>query len=134
MSTLRWTARDDDTWGAASAERSYTVRPDAAHGTWVLETDDRTWHELPTREVAQEVAQHAHEVYVSDTGTTRYQVVTAGGAVRGEVFGAVDDAAALEVLRSRLRAGNLPLAPFRLVTHDGREVGSWRRAHELRQA
>ncbi|WP_251152898.1 hypothetical protein [Cellulosimicrobium sp. Marseille-Q4280] len=134
MSTLRWTAQEDDAWRAASEDRSYTVRPEATHGTWELETEDRTWHELPTREVAQEVAQHAHEVHVSDTGTTRYQVVTAGGAVRGEVFGAVDDAAALDVLRSRLRAGNLPLAPFRLVTDDGRLVGSWQRAHEVRQA
>ena len=133
MSTLRWTALEDDAWRAGSEERSYTVRPDAAHGTWVLETDDRTWRELPTREVAQEVAEHAHDVHRSDVGTTRYQVVTAAGAVRGEVFGAVDDAEAMEVLRSRLRAGNLPLAPFRLVTADGRVVGSWQRAHEVRQ-
>ena len=134
MSTLRWTALDGDAWRAASEDRSYTVRPEVTDGTWVLETEDRTWYELPTREVAQEVAQHAHEVRASDTASTRYQVVTAGGAVRGEVFGASDDAAALEVLRSRLRAGNLPLAPFRLVTDDGRVVGAWQRAHEVRQA
>lgn len=134
MSSLRWTALEGDAWRAASAERSYTVRPDGAHGTWELETHDRVWRDLPSREVAQEVAQHAHEVHVSDSASTCYQVVTAGGAVRGEVFGAADDAAALEVLRSRLRAGNLPLAPFRLVTDDGRVVGAWQRAHELRRA
>lgn len=134
MSTLRWEARADDAWCAVSDGRTYVLHADAVAGTWVLETDDRTWRDLPTLEVAQEVAQHAHDVHESEVATTRYRVVTASGAVRGEVFGAVDDDAALDVLRSRLRAGNLPLAPFRLETVDGRVVGSWRRAHEVRQA
>jgi hypothetical protein len=134
MSTLRWTASQGDVWCAGSGERTYTVRPDGTAGTWTLETSDRVWQALPSLEVAQEVAEHAHAVHRSDAATTRYHVVTGAGAVRGEVFGAADDAEALEVLRSRLRAGNLPLAPFRLETVDGRVVGSWERAHELRRS
>ena len=134
MSTLRWETRADDVWRAVSDGRTYVLRADAEAGTWVLETDDRTWRDLPTREVGQEVAQHAHDVHESEVAATRYRVVTASGAVRGEEFGAADDDAALDILRSRLRAGNLPLAPFRLVTDDGRVVGSWQRAHEVRQA
>jgi hypothetical protein len=70
-------------------------------------------------------------VHHDDAGLTTYRVVTAAGARRGEPFGADSDDAALDVLRARRRAGNLPLAPFRLETGDGRLVGSWEKATEL---
>lgn len=63
--------------------------------------------------------------------TRRYQVVTDLGALRGEPFDALTDEDALDVVRARRRAGNLPLAPFRLETADGRVVGSWQHAIEV---
>ena len=44
--------------------------------------------------------------------TNRYQVVTDSGSLRGEPSDAVTDDHALDVVRARRRAGNLPLAPF----------------------
>lgn len=132
MDALRWSALRDGAWRAEVDGCAYEIRHDPALDTFTLETAGRTWRALPSLEVAQEVAGVAHEVRDSDRATTRYKVVTDSGAVRGEVFGAADDDEAVQVLRARLRAGNLPLAPFRLVTDDGRVVGSWQRAVELR--
>jgi hypothetical protein len=62
----------------------------------------------------------------------RYRVVTASGAPRGEPIAAAADEDALDVVRARRRAGNLPLAPFRLESPDGRVVGSWQQAADVR--
>lgn len=61
-----------------------------------------------------------------------YQVVTDSGALRGEPFDARTDEDALDVVRARRRAGNLPLVPFRLESGDGRVVGSWQHAKDVR--
>jgi hypothetical protein len=133
MDALRWRALSDGAWRADGDGYAYEIRHDPALDAWTLETDGRTWRALPSLDVAQEVALVAHDVRDSDRGTTRYRVVvTATGSVRGEEFGAADDDEAVQVLRARLRSGNLPLAPFRLVTRDDRVVGSWQRAVELR--
>lgn len=132
MDALRWSALADGVWRAEVDGGAYEIRHDPAVDTWTLEARGRTWRALPSLDVAQEVAVVAHGVHDSDRGTTRYRVVTSAGAVRGEEFGAADDDEAVQVLRARLRSGNLPLAPFRLLTHEGRVVGSWQRAVELR--
>ncbi|MET3976817.1 MULTISPECIES: hypothetical protein [unclassified Cellulosimicrobium] len=130
MDMLTWTAVDHRTWRARSASREYVVRRDDT-GTWTLDGPDRTWAALPNLEIAQEVAALADEVHHDDDLMTSYHVVTATGARRGEPFGAETDEDALDVLRARRRAGNLPLAPFRLETTDGRLVGSWDKAVQI---
>ncbi|OLT46141.1 hypothetical protein [Cellulosimicrobium sp. CUA-896] len=132
MDALRWSALGDGVYRAEVDGYAYEICHDTDLDTWTLETGGRTWRALPSLDVAQEVAVVAHEVRDSDRGTTRYRVVTSSGAVRGEEFGAVDDDEALQVLRARLRSGNLPLAPFQLLADGGRVVGSWQRAVELR--
>ena len=130
MNTLTWTAEDDATWRARSASREYVIRRDDAD-SWTLDGPGRTWVALPNLEVAKEVAALADDVHHDDDSMTRYRVVTATGARRGEPFGADSDEDAIDVLRARRRAGNLPLAPFRLETSDGRLVGSWQKATEI---
>lgn len=131
MNLLSWTAVDASTWRALSASREYVVRQDG-DGTWTLVGPQRSWAALPSLEVAQEVAALADEVHHDDDSlTTTYLVVNAAGARRGDPFGADGDDAALDVLRARRRAGNLPLAPFRLETGDGRVVGAWEKATDL---
>src|SRR5690606_1469582 len=125
MNMLTWNALDASTWRALNASREYVVRREDGDGTWTLVGPERTWAALPSLEVAQEVAALADEVHHDDDSLTLYQVVTATGARRGEPFGADSDDGALDVLRARRRAGNLPLAPFRLETGDGRLVGAW---------
>ncbi|QJW35225.1 hypothetical protein [Cellulosimicrobium protaetiae] len=127
---LTWTAVDDGTWRARNASREYVIRREGSD-TWTLDGPGRTWVALPNLEVAQEVAAVADEVHHDDDLLTSYRVVTATGARRGEPFGAGSDDDAMDVLRARRRAGNLPLAPFRLETSDGRTVGSWEKAAEI---
>lgn len=130
MNMLTWTAVDNGTWRARNASREYVIRRDDAD-TWTLDGPERTWVALPNLEVAKEVAALADEVHHDDDSMTSYHVVTATGARRGEPFGADSDEDAIDVLRARRRAGNLPLAPFRLETSDGRLVGSWQKAVEI---
>jgi len=131
MTDLDWTTTDAGTWRARNGPREYVICHDPATETWTLSGPDRTWDALPGLEVAMEVAAIADEVHHDDDRMTSYRVVTAAGAQRGETFGADSDDGALDVLRARRRAGNLPLAPFRLETDDGRVVGAWRRAAEI---
>ncbi|MTG87842.1 hypothetical protein GJV82_02570 [Cellulosimicrobium sp. BIT-GX5] len=133
MNMLTWTALDASTWRALNDAREYVARQDD-DGTWTLDGPRRTWAALPSLELAQEVAALAEQVHHDDDALATYLVVTASGARRGEPFGAADDGAALDVLRARRRAGNLPLAPFRLETGDGRVVGAWDKATELPSA
>lgn len=130
MNMLTWTPIDASTWRAVNASREYVARQDD-DGTWTLDGPRRSWAALPSLELAQEVAALADEVHHDDDSRTSYRVVTATGARRGEPFGADSDDDALDVLRARRRAGNLPLAPFRLETGDGRVVGAWDKATEL---
>lgn len=62
---------------------------------------------------------------------TTYSILTATAALRGEPFEAETDEAALDVVRSRKRSGNLPLTSFSLQTSDDRTVASWTGAHEV---
>ena len=62
---------------------------------------------------------------------TTYSILTATAALRGEPFEAESDEAALDVVRSRKRSGNLPLTSFTLQTSDQRTVASWSGAHEV---
>lgn len=62
---------------------------------------------------------------------TTYSILTATAALRGEPFEAETDEAALDVVRSRKRSGNLPLTSFSLQTSDDRTVASWSGAHEV---
>ncbi|MDF2847090.1 MAG: hypothetical protein K0R97_1072 [Oerskovia sp.] len=62
---------------------------------------------------------------------TTYSILTATAALRGEPFEAETDEAALDVVRSRKRSGNLPLTSFSLQTSDDRTVASWIGAHEV---
>lgn len=62
---------------------------------------------------------------------TTYSILTATAALRGEPFEAETDEAALDVVRSRKRSGNLPLTSFTLQTSDDRTVASWTGAHEV---
>ncbi|MBM7479053.1 hypothetical protein ACFP63_00835 [Oerskovia jenensis] len=62
---------------------------------------------------------------------TTYSILTSTAALRGEPFEAETDEAALDVVRSRKRSGNLPLTSFSLQTSDDRTVASWTGAHEV---
>lgn len=62
---------------------------------------------------------------------TTYSILTATAALRGEPFEAESDEAALDVVRSRKRSGNLPLTSFSLQTSDDRTVASWTGSHEV---
>lgn len=131
MDVMAWATDDPLVWRARSPHGDYLIRYDAARDTWTLVTPGRTWHALPDLEVAKEVAALADQVRADDDRKTLYRVVTVAGSVRGDEFGAESDDAAMDVVRERRRAGNLPLAPFRLETCDGRTVGSWGRASEV---
>src|SRR5690606_4315442 len=133
MNMLTWTALDASTWRALNDAREYVARQDD-DGTWTLDGPRRTWAALPSLALAQEVAALAEPVHHDDDALATYLVVPASRARRGGPFGAGDRGAALDVLRARRRAGNLPLAPFRLETGDGRVVGAWDKATELPSA
>lgn len=62
---------------------------------------------------------------------TTYSILTVTAALRGEPFEAESDEAALDVVRSRKRSGNLPLTSFTLQTSEQRLVASWSGAHEV---
>ncbi len=68
---------------------------------------------------------------LGSTVMTTYSILTATAALRGEPFEAETDEAALDVVRSRKRSGNLPLTSFSLQTSDDRTVASWTGAHEV---
>lgn len=68
---------------------------------------------------------------LGSTVMTTYSILTATAALRGEPFEAETDEAALDVVRSRKRSGNLPLTSFTLQTSDDRTVGAWTGAHEV---
>ena len=68
---------------------------------------------------------------LGSTVMTTYSILTATAALRGEPFEAETDEAALDVVRSRKRSGNLPLTSFTLQTSDDRTVASWTGAHEV---
>jgi len=68
---------------------------------------------------------------LGSTVMTTYSILTATAALRGEPFEAESDEAALDVVRSRKRSGNLPLTSFSLRTSDDRTVASWTGSHEV---
>lgn len=72
-----------------------------------------------------------HVLALGSSVMTTYSILTATAALRGEPFEAESDEAALDVVRSRKRSGNLPLTSFSLQTSDDRTVASWTGAHEV---
>ncbi len=126
MCPFPWVTQDGRTWRAQDSGREFEIsRAPGGHG-WTLYAPGHNWHDIPSLELAKEVAALAADVLNDDhLRTSIYRVVTFDGGHHGDEFGADCDEDALAIIRLRRHAGALPLGAFSLRTVDGRTVGAW---------